>query len=53
MLKGALPKAVPAVTFAMNIVNNARVFVSTDSKSVQHCVGDRNSCSDLVRGSTS
>ena len=38
MLKGALPEAVPTVTFVMNIVNNARVFASTDSKSVQHCV---------------
>ena len=51
VLKGALPEAVPTVTFAMNIASNARVFASTDSRSVQHCVGDRNSCSDLVRGS--
>ena len=46
-----MPEAVPTVTFAKDIANNARIFAPTGSKSVQHCVGDRNSCSDLVRGS--
>ncbi len=51
-LKGSSPEVGSHSSVCeINFTNSARVFAFTDSKSVQHCVGDRNSCLYLVRGS--